>query len=41
MHVDVKRVWGTEQSLGGTLLGKFLVCDNLPLNDMCDCLPPK
>ena len=24
-----------------TALGKFLVCDDLPLNDTCDCLPPK
>ena len=25
----------------GTPLGKFLVCDDLPLNGTCDCLPPK
>ena len=25
----------------GTLLGKFLVRDDLPFNDACECLPPK
>ena len=25
----------------GTRLGKFLVCEDLPLNDTCACLPPK
>ena len=24
-----------------TPLGKFLICDDLPLNDTCDCLPAK
>ena len=40
MHVDVKECGGQKEPWG-TLLGKFLVCDDLPLNDMCDCLPLK
>ena len=41
MHVDVKECGGQNRALGGTPLGKSLVCDDLPLNDTCDCLPPK
>ena len=40
MHVDVKEC-GEQNKAMGTPLGKFLVCDDLPLNDTCDCLPPK
>ena len=40
MHVDVKECGGQNRSLG-TLLGKFIVKDDLPLNDTCDYLPPK
>ena len=25
----------------GTPWGKFLVCDDMPLNDTCDSVPPK
>ena len=38
MHVDVKS-GGQNRALGD--LGKFLVYDDLPLNDTCDYLPPK
>ena len=40
MHVDVKEC-GDRTEPWGTPFGKFLVCDDLPLNDTCDCLPPK
>ena len=31
---------GARTETWGTQLGKFLVCDDLPLNDARDCLPP-
>ena len=40
MHVDVKECEGQNSDLE-TLLGKFLVCGDIPLNNTCDCLPPK
>ena len=40
VHVDVKSE-GDRTEPWGTPLGNFFACDDLPLNDMCDCLPPK